>query len=218
MARRATRRVIRRVPRCVSRRPGESSRRGGSRRGGSSGRLSAGGYTLIEVLVAVALLVVIATIVVPVWTRSRATERVDRADRELKALTDALDTFADEVGEWPASLAQLVTPIQAGDADVCGQAYNGGERASWAGPYLSRPVGASGVPVGVGTAAPELTRFDSGEIDYIGVAVDGVELGDVEALDRQVDGDGDPGSGTVRWTAAGGGQVTLTWMIPIPAC
>lgn len=176
------------------------------------------GYTLIEVLVTLALLVVLAVIVVPVLARERAAERVDRADVELKTITDAADAFADDVGEWPASLTQLVFPLVAGDVDVCGATYSVGERGRWAGPYLSRSVAAGGLPVGIGLVASTLTVTPGGDIDYLVLTVGEVEESDVLGLDAQVDDDADPGAGTVRWAAAGSGQVTVSWMIPMTAC
>lgn len=176
------------------------------------------GYTLIEVLVTVALLTVIAVVVVPILTRQGAADRVHRADTELKVITDALDAFAEDVGEWPPSLSQLVTPLVAGDQDICGAAYNGGERDRWAGPYLSRPVASGGLPVGIGTATTNFTLASGTDIDFLHLTVTGVEEGDAIELNARVDGDADPSAGTVRWATAGSGQVTVTWRIPIHPC
>ena len=166
----------------------------------------------------VAIITVLAVTIVPVLARDDTAERVGRADTELKALTDALDAFADDVGEWPASLGQLAAPLASGDRDLCGVLYNGGERAAWAGPYLSRPVAGGGLPVGIGPVAHGFTRVAGAEIDFLRLTVTGVEEGDAVALNARVDGDGDPGAGAVRWTAAGGGQVTVTWWVPIQPC
>ncbi|MFO7894342.1 MAG: prepilin-type N-terminal cleavage/methylation domain-containing protein [Longimicrobiales bacterium] len=176
------------------------------------------GYTLIEVLVTVALLTVIAVVVVPILARQGAADRVARADTELKGITDALDVFAEDVGEWPPSLTQLVTPLVSGDQDICGTAYNGGERDRWTGPYLSRPVAGGGLPVGIGMVATSFTLSPGADIDFLHLTVTGVEEGDALELDARVDGDGDASAGTVRWTAAGNGQVTVTWRIPIHPC
>jgi prepilin-type N-terminal cleavage/methylation domain-containing protein len=176
------------------------------------------GYTLIEVLVTVAILTVLAVVIIPVLTGEDTTERAARADTALKAVTDALTAFADDVGEWPSSLDQLVTPLASGHRDICGTQYNGGERNAWAGPYLSRPVAAGGLQAGIGTIAPGFTLAPGTEIDFLYLTVTGVEEGDAVALNARVDGDADPAAGAVRWTAAGGGQVTVTWWVPIPAC
>lgn len=165
-----------------------------------------------------AILTVIAVIMTPILTRQRAADRVARADTELKAVTDALDAFAENVGEWPPSLTQLVTPIVAGNQDICGNNYVGGERDGWAGPYLSRPVAGGGLPVGIGTVATTFTLSSGTDIDFIHLTINDVEEGDAIALDARVDGDDDPNGGTVRWTAAGSGQVTVIWRIPVHPC
>lgn len=193
--------------------PGRSQPRTGRGRAHASR-----GYTLVEALVTVALLVAIATIVVPVVLGDRSRERVDRADDELKALTDALDGFSESVGEWPASLSQLVVPLASGDRDLCGSEYNGGERNRWAGPYLSRPPGAAGLPVGIGRALPALDRTAGPGIDYLEVTVEDVEADDATALEARIDGDDDPTTGAVRWSPAGSGRVTVRWIVPVPAC
>lgn len=179
---------------------------------------SSRGYTLVEVLVTVALLVAIATVVFPVVLSGRSRERVDRAEEELKTLTDALVRFSETVEEWPVSLSQLVVPLASGDRDICGTEYNGGERTSWSGPYLSRQPAAGGLPVGIGRVTPSFGRTAGSGIDYLVVTVQDVESDDATALEARIDGDDDPTTGAVRWTPAGSGRVTVQWMVPIPAC
>ncbi len=177
------------------------------------------GYTLIETLVTVALLAVIATIMLPVLSAGGAAERLNTADDQLKTLTNAVAAFYTDVTEWPSALDALVSPIGGGSSDLCGQVYNGSERNSWNGPYLTQAIPAGGLDVGIGTVRPAFAHADAGEFDLLGIVVDNVEVGDASALDDMVDGDGDANAGTVRWTTPPvGGQVTLTWFIPITPC
>ena len=166
----------------------------------------------------VAIITVLAVTIVPVLARDDTTERAGRADTELKAVTDALDAFADDVDEWPSSLGQLSRPLVSGDRDICGVLYNGGARTAWAGPYLSRPVAGDGLPVGIGVANSALTRVPGPEIDFLNVTVAGVEEADAVALNARVDGDDDPAAGAVRWTPTGDGRVTVTWWVAIQPC
>lgn len=178
-----------------------------------------GGYTLIETLVTVALLVVIATIMLPVLSAGGASNRLNQADSELKGLTDAIASFFRGVTEWPGDVEDLVSPIGGGDQDVCGRGYSGGERNGWVGPYLNVAIPAGGLDVGIGTVRPDFAHVDAGEYDLLGIVVDNVEVGDAMALDDMVDADGDAAGGTIQWTTPPvGGQVTLTWYIPITPC
>ena len=177
------------------------------------------GYTLMETIVTVALLTVIAAIMLPVLYAGGAAERLNEADDELKGLTDAVAGFFAGVTEWPGDLEDLVSPIGGGDQDICGQGYSGGERNGWVGPYLSVAVPAGGLDVGIGTVQPTFSFVDAGEFDLLGLVVDNVEVGDAMALDDMVDADGSSTQGTIRWTTPpAGGQVTLTWFIPITTC
>lgn len=177
-----------------------------------------GGYTLVEVLVTLAVLVVISAILVPVMWSGGTSARIDAADTALQDVTDAIDGFRDDVGKWPPGLSQLVFPLTTGMTDLCGSGYTGGERNSWAGPYLIQTIPAGGLPVGIGTLQTGFTyQFISGR-PYIALTVTGVEENDAVALDDQVDGDGSASAGTVRWSAPVNGVVTLTWMLPGTTC
>jgi prepilin-type N-terminal cleavage/methylation domain-containing protein len=178
-----------------------------------------GGYTLMESIVTVAILVVIAAVMLPVLSAGGASDRLNEAESELKGLTDAVAAFFHDVTEWPGDVGDLVNPIGGGDQDVCGRGYSGGERNGWAGPYLTVAIPAGGLDVGIGTVRSDFIRLVEAPYTLLGIVVDNVEVGDAVALDEMVDADGDPNAGTIRWTTPPvGGQVTLTWYIPITPC
>lgn len=177
------------------------------------------GYTLVETLVTVAILVVLAAVLLPALSAGGASDRLYEADAELKGLTDGIAAFFSDVGEWPGDMDDLVSPIVGGDSDICGQGYSGGERNGWAGPYLTTVVPAGGLDVGIGVARTTFTHVDAGDYDLLGIVVDGVEEDDAVALNEMVDADGDPAAGTVQWsTPPVAGQVVLTWYMPINPC
>ena len=177
------------------------------------------GFTITEILVALAIMAVLGALIVPTIFSSVDRARADGAVESLEAIGDAVALFADRVNEYPATLTQLVEPITAGDTDICGAAYTGGEQNRWDGPYLDRAISATGVPLGVGTAANALgvVSHPSG-IDYLAVQVDPVLEEDAEALDHRID-DGDGATaGALRWTAPASGFVTASYLIPFPDC
>lgn len=213
-------RLTRPVP---ANRPGPGSRAGAACDRATGVAMSRGGrragYTLIETLVTVALLVVIATIMLPVLSAGGSADRLNQADSDLKEMTDAIAAFFSTVAEWPGDVEDLVSPIGGGDQDLCGQGYSGGERNSWAGPYLSIALPAGGLDVGIGIVRSDFVHVDAGEYDLLGIVVDDVEEADALALDDMVDADGDPNAGTVQWTTPPvGGAVVVRWYMPITPC
>ena len=176
------------------------------------------GFTIVEILVAMAILVVLGALIVPAIITTVDRSRVEAAEDSLGAIGEAITLFADRVNEYPAALTQLVVPITGADTDICGATYNGGEQNRWAGPYLDRALPAGGVPVGVGTAdnAFGVLANPSG-IDYLQVVVREVLPEDAAALDQRIDGGDGLADGALRWTA-GADFVTAYYLIPFPDC
>lgn len=84
------------------------------------------GFTLIEILVVMAIIAMLAVMVAPNLFRQQAGAQRDAAMAQISALETALDAYFIDVGEYPESLAGLVE--------------NESDRASWNGPYLRRDV------------------------------------------------------------------------------
>lgn len=181
-------------------------------------RSSIAGFTLVEVLVALAVIVVLGALIVPSIIATVDRSRVDGAEDSLEAIADAIDLFADQVDEYPASLTQLVVPITGSDTDICGAAYNAGEQNRWSGPYLDRALSAVGVPVGVGTVDNAFgVLTDPSGIDYLQVVIQNVLPDDATALDRRIDDSDGQSAGAFRWADAGE-YVTAYYLIPFPDC
>lgn len=84
------------------------------------------GFTLIEILVVMAIIAMLAVMVAPNLFRQQAGAMRDVALTEISTLEAALDIYRLDVGEYPDSLDGLMED----DTD----------RASWNGPYLRRAV------------------------------------------------------------------------------
>jgi len=84
------------------------------------------GFTLIEILVVMAIIAMLAAMVAPNLFRQQAGAMRDVAMSEISTLEAALDIYRLDVGEYPDSLEGLMT--------------NESGRASWNGPYLRRGV------------------------------------------------------------------------------
>ena len=92
----------------------------------SNNRITQGGFTLIEILVVMAIIAMLAVIVAPDIFNQRAGAQRDAALSQISSLEAALDTYRLDVGEYPDSLAGLIE--------------NDSGRAAWNGPYLRRDV------------------------------------------------------------------------------
>ncbi len=84
------------------------------------------GFTLIEILVVMAIIAMLAVMVAPNLFNQQAGAMRDVALTEISTLEAALDIYRLNVGEYPDSLDGLVE--------------NDSGRASWNGPYLRRDV------------------------------------------------------------------------------
>ena len=85
-----------------------------------------GGFTLIEILVVMAIIAMLAVMVAPNLFNQQAGAMRDVARTEISTLEAALDIYRLDVGEYPDTLDGLMED----DTD----------RASWNGPYLRRGV------------------------------------------------------------------------------
>jgi general secretion pathway protein G len=87
---------------------------------------TAAGFTLIEILVVMAIIGMLAVMVAPNIFNQQAGAQRDAALSQISALEAALDTYRLDVGQYPDSLEGLVE--------------NDSGRAAWNGPYLRREV------------------------------------------------------------------------------
>ncbi|MFT4671624.1 MAG: general secretion pathway protein G [Pseudohongiellaceae bacterium] len=82
------------------------------------------GFTLIEILVVMAIIGMLAVMVAPNIFNQQAGAQRDAAMSQISALETALSTYRLDVGEYPESLDGLLS--------------NDSGRAAWNGPYLNR--------------------------------------------------------------------------------
>ena len=84
------------------------------------------GFTLIEILVVMAIIGMLAIMVAPNIFNQQAGAQIDAALSQISSLEAALDTYRLDVGEYPDSLEGLRENISG--------------RAAWNGPYLRRDI------------------------------------------------------------------------------
>lgn len=186
------------------------------------------GFTLVEIIVVLALVMALAAVVAPAMIGQVEQARVKRTAESLIALADAIDdpargggAFRQHVGFYPGALSHLTRPISTADASACGTPYAPADSAGWRGPYLNRLVPPDGLPLPVGEALDTLVR----ELavprpdPMLRIRIAGLQLDEAHALDALLDGVVSAGAGGFRWTGADPeGFVDAGYLIPMKDC
>lgn len=113
------------------------------------------GFTLVETLVALAILAVLAALVVPTVVRQMGKADPTRLAADLDNLQTAGGSFGVDVRAVPSDVEDLVARPDAGDTDIRGQPYTDVQTRRWDGPYLDLGSAPSGrgqpaIPTGYG--------------------------------------------------------------------
>ena len=78
--------------------------------GGRDPALRRRGFTLIELLLVMIILVVLASIAVPIYIGRAKAAKVDAAKSQISLIKSAINTFEADTGDFPPNLEALVTP------------------------------------------------------------------------------------------------------------
>lgn len=188
------------------------------------------GFMLLEVVVAIAILILLAAIVTPVMLGAIDAARVDQSAKMFANIAAGLQAFDDEIGsntgppnnrsEYPLALTHLTTPITTAQSNVCARAYDSGDVGAWNGPYITQSVPPTGIKTGIGTINVTTVLLNS---TTMALRIPNVIFEEAVMLNDQVDGDGNTVSGSptgsVRFGSADvNGLVTVDYAVPIQSC
>ena len=183
-------------------------------------------FTLGEVLVALAISAVVAAMVIPVVFSKFRTSQVSALSQTFVGLSQGIAEFKRATTRYPLLLSSLSAAPAATDDDICGNDLTAANVAVWRGPYTSRVVTTTGVPVGDYTVSNTLRRV-AGTPIFIMIDVGSVSTQIVDDLETMFDsGTADGTTGTIRYTtsavgslgAAAAGTYNLSYAIPINSC
>ena len=140
---------------------------------------------------------------------------------QLDYLRIAIENYRNNVRRYPHRLAELASPLVAGDQDACGTSVSAANRARWSGPYVARVIDGN-FPAGDGIVRDTLVRnpatAGSVPLGQLQILVAEVDSAIARMLDRQFDGSDDFAGGTILWAATAGPLGTLRFQIPISGC
>lgn len=182
------------------------------------------GFTAVEILVAMAIVAVLSAIVVPeIMGRIRDSRR-SALSQTLFGLTQGIAEYKKAVTRYPQKLSLLTTaPVLGVAEDACGNLLSGTNINNWRGPYVSRQLLATGIPMGDGNIADSLERV-AGPPTYLLMRVTNVDRSIALLLESELDAPPpalpDSATGTIRFQPAPGfaDQVTLFYSLPISGC
>lgn len=191
------------------------------------------GFSLAEILVGLAIIAVLTAVAFPMLMTKVQDARRAALSQSLLAITQAVAEYRKAVTRYPPTLTVLTQPPVAGSTtDACGgtnylSAINA---ANWRGPYVSREMLTTGLPMSDGVIQNALRRVATSSTTALLIDVAAVESRVVTDMESDLDGSpADPTDGTIRYTtsalpspstvpAAPAGTYNLSYSIPISGC
>jgi prepilin-type N-terminal cleavage/methylation domain-containing protein len=193
-------------------------------------RRVARGFSIIEVVVALALIVILAAVALPSLAGYARQARVTASADVLATVRDALfKTGAGNHGFYQkinrnagrlSELSQLIVEKDAGYDDSCGDVFKKAQVNDWEkqGPFVNFHIDrTAGLRTAIGNAEDTLTRVSESGNWYLRINfINNVERQDATALDAIVDFGDSSEVGNVRWTpSTGSSVVTLYYLVPV---
>lgn len=189
------------------------------------------GFTITEVLIALAIISILAAVLIPSLTPKIGAAQASNLIQDIRTVSNGLQEFRENVGRYPSTIASLST-IAAGATDLCGLTIPTTNINQWRGPYMALTPLSTGIPTGDAKILLALTRTPT--TTSSSTVMDGTMSFDVSGVDSVVAADVEIAfdgtsvlltkysTGTILWApTAGAGRGltgTLTYKIPVRGC
>jgi prepilin-type N-terminal cleavage/methylation domain-containing protein len=192
-------------------------------------RATSRGFTLIEVVVALVIVLVLAAVALPQVDGYLQQKRVDATIQQLTDVANALTQFNNDVGNTNAGrLSELSSAILSGNAayntgtdDSCGGTFTNAQRDDWAttGPFVTFLIDRdAGMVTPIGTARDSLTRIpNSANAGVLRINfINSVALEDAVLMDQTANAGDGFNAGSIQWDLpAVDGLVNMYFRIPV---
>lgn len=201
-----------------------------------------GGFTVAEVMVAVAIIAIIASIALPNILNYLDQQKVTSAKASIDSVVAGVARFKTAVNKYPSVLNMLTDSIRttgggAGNGNTVSRnsctgyaiasatgTFAAADVTSWNnnGTFFSMPLTTSGYPIVIGTFNNSLVRVPStvgsGQLGELNFIAPGVRTDDIEALEQLYDPETNSAAGIIRWGVSVDGTATMTYVMKIRGC
>lgn len=163
-----------------------------------SARNRRSGFSLAEILVAIAIIAVIAAVVVPSFGSQLRSGDESRVQQDLTNIRSGIEQFLADVRRYPKSVGQLSNVPTTAHSALIGGVFNSGQVARWRGPYISKD---SVTALKTGFDATMTSAFDTVRTDgilYLRIQMLSFDSTNAARLDSKMD-DGVLTTGQLRW-------------------
>jgi len=181
----------------------------------------ASGFTLAEILVALALMALLAAVLLPTVAGQIMKGDTGRVVQDLDAVRVGAEQFLTDIRRYPGKYSDISKVITTANTDVLGNAYTNGMVSKWKGPYVTKDTLNSGIETGFsGRINNVFARFThTNGVQYLTVVVTGITGTDFDRIDEQLDGPSvSPAgrtTGLLRWNSTGGIDSLKFFSMPI---
>lgn len=190
------------------------------------------GFSVLEVMISVAIIVALAVVIVPSVDLLIEKARMDLIEDTLRKYEDGITAFRAKTSTNPGRLSHLGRPIETTDLSPCG-AYTAQQVNAWAGtppaggPYINEVLPDGPFRIGTfGMAQNDLTRDPltqggTQRYAFLSYTITDVTRTDAVEINERIDGSADLNpateqnlTGTIQWGA--GDFVTVTYRMLTP--
>jgi prepilin-type N-terminal cleavage/methylation domain-containing protein len=174
------------------------------------------GFSLGEILVAVAIIAVIAAVVIPSVGSQLKTGDESRMQQDVASITSAAEQFLADVRRYPKSLGQLIKKptLNQSDTALVGGIMTTNQIARWRGPYLTKDsLGA--IKTGFDVSIDALFTSEAvGTQNFLTISLLAVDTTNARNIDVRSD-DSSPTTGMIRWSTVAATTTLKFHVLPV---
>ncbi len=151
------------------------------------------GFTLAEILVALALIALLAAVLLPTVAGQILKGDAARVQQDLDAVRSGIDQFLADVHRYPGKYSDLSTKITTTPGthtDINAAGYPNGLVNKWGGPYVTRDTQVGVVETGFGGTIQNGfgKSLNTNGINYVTIRIHGISPADYDKIDQAIDG------------------------------